>query len=107
MTGPLKVTIELNVPIEHGDDVLTEIVMTEPDLGGLQKMDDASGEMGQTIAMICACTQLPPSVVKQLRLRDMRAISEAAAKLLGEESPSTGGKRQRGSPIASIGRLVS
>ena len=102
----LSFTIQLETPIEHGDEVLTELVLVEPDVGGLMKVDDASGEMGQTLAMIVACTDLPPSVIKQIKLRDLRKINEAMPKLSGE-SQASGARRQRGSPIPFTGRQVS
>ena len=107
MSGPNTVTVPLAVPLIHGDDVLTELVLTEPDLGGLQGMDHAAGDVGQTIAMIIACTQLPPSVIKQLRVRDLKSVAEAAAKLMGEESSPTGARQRRGSPIPFTGRQAS
>ena len=105
--GPVKITIQLNVPITHGDDVLTELELTEPSAEGLMQMDRANGDMERTIMTICACTALPPSVIKQLRARDLRQIGDKVAELMGEESPETGERRSPGSPIISIGRRAS
>jgi len=35
--GPVKITIQLNVPITHGDDVLTELELTEPSAEGQRR----------------------------------------------------------------------
>jgi hypothetical protein len=104
---PIRVVVPLLSPIMHGDEVLTELELTEPELGDMMKLDEAAGDMSQTLYTICACAKLPPSVIKQLKLRDVKTIGEAAARMLGEASPATGGKQRRGSPISSIGRLVS
>jgi hypothetical protein len=102
--GPVKITITLNVPITHGDEVLTELVLTEPSAEGLMAMDQANGDMAKTIATICACTALPPSVIKQLRARDLRQIGDKVAELMGEESPATGERLLPGWPLTSTGR---
>ena len=107
MSAPVKVTITLNVPITHGDEVLTELELIEPSAEALMAMDKAQGDMERTIATIAACTALPPSVIKQLRARDLRQIGEKVAELMGEESPETGEKPSPGSPIISIGRRAS
>ena len=107
MSGALTVTVTLNVPITHGDEVLTELQLVEPDLGSLMTMDAADGNVGGMIALIVACTQLPPSVIKQLRSRDIKKCSEAAEKLMGEDAPAIGARRPRGLPIRSIGRQAS
>jgi hypothetical protein len=104
---PVEVRITLNVPITHGDDVLTELVLTEPNGEGLMQMDRANGDMERTIMTICACTSLPPSVIKQLRARDLRQIGEKVAELMGEESPETGEKPLPGLRTIFTGRPAS
>jgi hypothetical protein len=107
MSGPVKVTITLNVPITHGDDVLTELELTEPTAEGLMAMDRAQGDMERTIATICACTALPPSVIKQLRARDLRQIGEKVADLMGEEPLETGARPSPGLRTIFTGRQAS
>jgi hypothetical protein len=103
----LRVLIPLLVPIRHGSELLTEVELTEPDLGAMMKLDEATGEMGQTLYTICACTNLPPSVIKQLKLRDVKVIGEAASKLLGEASPGTGEMQPLGSLTIFPGNQAS
>ena len=107
MSGPISVTIPLKVAIVHGDETLTELTLTEPSLGSLMELDKATGDMAQVLGTIVACTQLPPSVVRQLRARDMRTIGEAATKLLGESGSADGESPPVGLRIPSIGRLAS
>lgn len=99
--APLAITVQLKVALEHGGDIIEELTLTEPTLGGMMEMDKATGEMGQTMAAIIACTQLPPSVVKQLRMRDLKAVGEAAKAIMGESQETTG-MPARGSRIRSI-----
>ena len=103
----LRIVVPLVAPITHGDEVLTELELTEPDLGDMMKLDEATGDMTETLYTICACAKLPPSVIKQLKLRDVKTIGEAAAKMLGEASLATGGRQRRGSPISLAGRRAS
>jgi hypothetical protein len=102
MAGP-RIVVALRTPITHGDEIITEIVMTEPTLGGLMEGDNATGNMAKVVATICACSGLPPSVVKQLRARDVKAIEEAAETIMGEEFPVTGETTALGSPIPFTG----
>jgi hypothetical protein len=89
---PLKFTIKLNVPVEHGGETLTELVLTEPTFEEMEKIGRAAeGDRGRLTLQ--AVTGLPPSVIRQLRGRDVVAINELVPKLLGEDdSPPTGGR---------------
>lgn len=102
MSGPIRLTIRLKVPIVHGDDELHELELVEPTLEGLMAMDRATGELEKTQAMICACTALPPSVIKQLRGRDLKRIGEEVAQLMGEDQ-ETGESSLLGLRINSTG----
>ena len=88
--APLQFRVQLNVPIKHGDQILTEIVLTEPSFEEMEKVARApEGDRGRLTLM--AVTGLPPSVVRQLRGRDVKAINDRVAQLMGEdESPETG-----------------
>ena len=101
--APLSITVPLKVALEHGGDIIDELVLTEPTLGGMMEMDKMQGEMAQTMAAIVACTSLPPSVIKQLRMRDMKAVGEAVKTIMGE-SEETGAMVSRGSRIVSTSR---
>jgi hypothetical protein len=107
MSGPLKLTVKLNVPIDNGGEMLDELELVEPTFEALQTIDRARGDVERSILTICACTGLPPSVIRQLRARDMRAVSEEAVKLMGEESPEIGGNSGLGLPIISTGRRAN
>jgi hypothetical protein len=107
MDNILRVTVQLAVPIKHGDDELREIELIEPTFEALQRLDRAQGDVERAIMLICACSLLPPSVIKQLRSRDLRRLSEAAATFMGEESPETGGNSGLGSPTIFTGRRVN
>jgi hypothetical protein len=104
---PLRIKVPLFVPVHHGDEELREIELIEPTFEALQTLDRAHGDMERGILTICACTGLPPSVVRQLRARDLKRVGEEAQKLLGEESPETGGNSGLGLPITSIGRRAN
>ncbi len=81
---PLKFTVQLNVPIKHGDEMLTELVLTEPTFDQMEQIARApAGDQGRLTLM--AVTGLPPVVIKQLRGRDIRAINELVPQLLGED----------------------
>jgi integrase len=88
---PLKITVPLAVPIKHGDEILTELVLTEPTFEEMEKIGRASAnDMGRLTLM--AVTGLPPSVIRQLRGRDIKTINDLVPQLLGEDgSPPTGG----------------
>jgi Phage tail assembly chaperone proteins, E, or 41 or 14 len=98
------IVVPLRKPILHGDEVITEIILREPSLGDLMALDDAKGDMSEVLWTIVACTGLPPSVVKQLKARDVAKVGEAAGGLMGEDAPPTGGKPVRGLRINSTGR---
>jgi hypothetical protein len=85
MGEPFKVVVPLSVPVRHGDEVLTEIELVEPTVEDLQSLDGIEGNVEITIRTLCACTGLPPSVIKQIRLRDMRRLAEEVAKFAGED----------------------
>ena len=88
--APLQFTVQLHVPVKHGDQVLTEIVLTEPSFEEMEKVARApEGDRGRLTIM--AVSGLPPSVVRQLRGRDVKVINDRVAQLMGEdESPGTG-----------------
>ena len=106
-SNDLSVTIALQVPIVHGDDVLTELTLVEPSVGDLISLDDATGDIQRSMLTIVACTGLPPSVIKQIKLRDLQTIGEAAQKMMGEASRATGAKQSRGSLTSITGRRQS
>jgi hypothetical protein len=107
MAGPLKITVRLTVPIMHGDEELTELELHEPQFRDLRALDKAEGDFEKALAMVVACTKLPPSVIGQLYARDVRRIGEEAAKFMGEESPPDGSNSADGSLITSIGSRVN
>ena len=43
MSGPLKVTITLYVPIMHGDQEITELELVEPTFESRQQLDRVQG----------------------------------------------------------------
>ena len=98
------IKIKLKRPVVHGDEQITELVLHEPDIGGLIEMDNEPGDMGKVMQAIVACTGLPPSVVRQIKARDLPAIGEATAKLMGEESRLTGVRQVAGLPTILSGR---
>jgi hypothetical protein len=89
---PLVFHIKLNVPVEHGGEMLHELTLTEPTFEEMEKIGRApEADRGRLTLQLV--TGLPPSVVRQLRGRDINAINEMIPKLLGEdESPPTGGR---------------
>ena len=105
--GILRLKVPLFVPIKHGDEQITELELIEPTFESMQRLDRAQGDIERGILTICACTGLPPSVIRQLRARDMKRVGEEAAKLLGEEDSGTGEKPAPGSPISSTGRPLN
>lgn len=107
MAEPLHFTIKLEVPIKHGDEILTELELTEPTVESLMMIDKAQGDIERGVMTICAVTGLPPSVVKQLRLRDMKNVSEKALAFVGEDTSETGHVLLPGLPIGSTGRRAN
>jgi hypothetical protein len=101
------ISVRLITPIFHGDEEITVLELHEPTIGDLQKTDTTDGQVETVILTICACTGLPPSVIRTLKIRDLKAVEAAVVKMMGEESPPTGGRRQRGSPIPFTGRRAS
>jgi hypothetical protein len=97
MMGPLRISVPLHVPINHGGEMLPEIELEEPTFDSLQALDRAGGDIERGILTICACSGLPPSVIRQLRARDMKRVGEECAKLLGEDAPETGENSAPGS----------
>jgi hypothetical protein len=104
---PLRVIVPLLTPIMHGDEMLSELELSEPDLGAMMKLDEATGDTAQTLYTICAFTGLPPSVIRQLKLRDIRTVGDAATKMMGEGSRETGARRQPGLRTVTTGRQAS
>jgi hypothetical protein len=107
MADPLQFTIALDVPIKHGDEVLTELELTEPTVEALMMIDKAQGDIERGVMTICAVTGLPPSVIKQLRLRDMKKVSEKALAFVGEDTSETGNGLLPGLRIGSTGRRAN
>ena len=101
---PLQGTVTLKVPVNHGGEMLYEVEVLEPTVEGLMTLDTAKGEWDGIIKNVMACTGLPPSVVKQLRARDIKAILEAINTLNGEIIPPTGETEPPGLPSPSTGR---
>ena len=88
---PLKLTVRLNVPIKHGDEILTELVLTEPTFEEMEKLARASDADRGRLTM-SVITALPPSVIKQLRGRDIGAINKLIPQLLGEDDSQKNGE---------------
>jgi hypothetical protein len=107
MADPASATIKLSCPIKHGDEMLYELVVTEPTVEGLMMIDQAKGDIEKGMMGICAVTGLPPVVIKQLRLRDMKAVSEKVLEFLGEDGSETGNGLLPGWPTGSIGSRAS
>jgi hypothetical protein len=102
----LRFKMALKVPIKHGDEIITDIELIEPTLEGLMMIDRANGDIERTIFTIAACTGLPPSVVKQIRHRDMVRINAESGKIMGEDR-ETGESLPPGSLINSTGHRVN
>jgi len=105
--APLRVTIKLRVPVRHGDEVIHELELEEPTFDEMSKVDRVQGDMEKSIYLISAVTGLPPSVIKQLRARDIRRVNEEVEKFMGESAPEIGERPVRGSPTRSTGRPLN
>lgn len=104
---PWREVVPLREPITHGDDILYELELHEPDLDGMMQMDKVEGQFSIALHTIMICTGLPPSVVKQIKYRDVVDLLTASEKILGEPFRATGGKRRPGSPTSTTGRPQS
>lgn len=82
----LPVRVPLSSPITHGDKTITEIVFPrEAEAGDLAASDHVKGDMTRTLAILSSMSDVPLPVLKRLKARDFKRVSEAVAPLLGNE----------------------
>lgn len=91
-----EVRYALVYPVEGEDGLLTEIVLREPDVEALERIDDISLAEGHKIkiaqlrAIIAALSRLPDETVKKLHKEDFTALGELAVPLLDMEEAASG-----------------
>lgn len=83
-------------PVEGEAGQITEIVLREPDVEALERIDDMSLAEGQKIkiaqlrAIIAALSRLPDETIKRLHKDDFTVLGELAVPLLDMEAEASG-----------------
>ena len=86
----MKQTIKLNVPVQVEGEQVTEITLSEPTVGDLRAMDQASGDVGRAAALIGSLAGWPPSSVNAISSGDFTAICEVMSGFFGGVPPTGG-----------------
>ena len=94
-------TYKLKYPIELRDketgavtETITTLQLVRPKGKHLKAMDKASGEVSQTLALIGAISNQPPSVIDLLDGEDVAGLGEIVAGFFGGRQPT--GKKSTG-----------
>jgi len=68
--------VELSRSIKDGETEVTEIVIREPMVKDLIAAESATGEVGQTVALLASCASVTPSAIATMTAADYyRAVA--------------------------------
>ena len=92
-----SLTIPLSRPIPLGDETLSEITLSEVDLGSLEGVNivisdegDLKLNLGDLHRLVAAMAKIPPSSAKKITIRDALAAREKIADFFGISLPIGG-----------------
>ena len=92
-----SVTIPLSRPVQAHGETLTELTLTEVDLGALEGVNlviDQDGklqiDLGDLHRLIAGMANIPPSAAKRILIKDALAGKEAIADFFGISLPTGG-----------------
>lgn len=85
-------SIKLSSPVEHNSKTYSELTFREAEVGDLMVGGLFKDQLSQTIAILASISDTPLPAFKKIKARDLAAIMEATADLLGNEPTDTTGE---------------
>jgi hypothetical protein len=80
----LPISHTLVKPVTHAGKTYTEIVIDrEPTVGDLAAMDEFSGDIMKTVAVIASLSGVPIPAIKAIAAREFGALADKVTPLLG------------------------
>jgi hypothetical protein len=82
-----QVTFPLSKPISHNGTTYNSLTFREATAGDLATGESVSGDLTKTLAILACMADVPLQVVRQIRARDLKALNDLVAPLMGEDAP--------------------
>lgn len=76
--------IQLEEPLQHGEEIITEVAFQTPRVKHLLEFDKETGEYAGFLRFLSALAGLPPKVLGQMTLKDMQQAKALFADFLPE-----------------------
>lgn len=94
MSEPIVYALKHPIDIRNKEgeaiETITSLTLVRPKGRQLKAMDRAEGEVGKTIALVCAIAGLPPSAGDLLDGEDIADLGEILAGFFGGRRPTGG-----------------
>jgi hypothetical protein len=85
-----KYVIHLESAIQAHGETTNTLLLNEPRLKHLKKLDACKGDIQKTIAMVSELAAIPMGSAEEISIRDLRLNIEPVLEALMGESPETG-----------------
>jgi hypothetical protein len=83
-------SITLSKPVEHNGKTYSALTFREAEVGDLMVGGMFKDQLSQTIAVLASISDTPLPAFKKIKAKDLAAIMEATAELMGNGQDMTG-----------------